>query len=593
VSIPALLSTLALATVGAADLPPGTELLDRPYLEQIAPLQSERAVVERVAVSGQPFQQAVRLTNRQRMRQFWDFQISVTVPPAVRKGEVMLVQFWARTLSSADETGEGRVEVYFQKNSPDFAKDLSKTVSVAKAWAPYHYPFVISTDRAAGETALCFGTGFNLQAIEIAAVRLLRFPAGVTTAQLPRTPVTYPGHAAEAPWRAAAAARIETHRKSDLSIRVTDAAGKPVPGAEVRIEMQRHAFPFGSIVSGVLLQEDETGQRYREKLLELFNSSGTENALKWPPWDGEWGPDFSRAAALKTLQWLKDNHFSVVRGHVMVWPGWDNLPKSLKELKEKDPQAVPERVREHIRDIATATRGLVDEWDVLNEPRANHDLMDLYGREIMADWFRCARAALPTADLYINDYSILNGDGPGSAAHDAYRQTIQFLLDQKAPVTGIGFQGHIGSSLKDPAQVYRTLEDFAQLGLKMRVTEFDVDIDDEQAQADYTRDFLTVLFSHPGVVGFQMWGFWEGSHWRPQGAMLRRNWEEKPNGKAYRDLVFGQWWTQATATTDAQGVARIRGFLGDYRVTANQAGATATTTAILPGQGAAVQITLK
>jgi hypothetical protein len=51
--------------------------------------------------------------------------------------------------------------------------------------------------------------------------------------------------------------------------------------------------------------------------------------------------------------------------------------------------------------------------------------------------------------------------------------------------------------------------------------------------------------------------------------------------------------TQATATTDAQGVARVRGFLGDYRVTANQAGATATTTVILPGQGAAVQITLQ
>ena len=591
--IPAMLSTLALATAVAADLPPGEDLLDRPYLEQVKALESDRGVVEPVAVTGQPFQQALRLTNLQRMQRFWDFQVIVPVPRAVRTGDVLLVQFWARTLSSADETGEGRVEVYFQKNSPDHHKDLSKTVGLAKVWAPYHYPFVVSADRAAGEAALCFGTGFNLQAIEIAQVGLQRFPAGVTTAQLPHVPMTYPGQGAEAPWRAAAAARIEAHRKGDLTVQVSDAAGKPVPGAEVRIEMLRHAFPFGSIVSGVVLQEDETGQRYRQKLLELFNASGTENALKWPPWDGEWGAGQSREAALKTLRWLKDNHFGVVRGHVMVWPSWRNLPKSIAALKENDSQAIPARVRDHIREIATATRGLVDEWDVLNEPRDNHDLMDLFGREIMVDWFRCAREVLPETDLYINDYSILNGDGPGSTAHDSYRQTIQFLLEQKAPVTGIGFQGHIGSTLKDPAQVYRTLEDFAQLGLKMRVTEFDIDIDDEQAQADYTRDFMTVLFSHPGIVGFQMWGFWEGSHWKPQGAMVRRNWDEKPNAKAYRDLVFGQWWTTATVTTDAQGVARLRGFLGDYRVTASQAGGKATATAVLPRQGAALQVTLK
>lgn len=588
-----MLGMLALATSRAAALPPGEDLLDRPYLEQVPPLQNERGVIERLAVAGQPFQQALRLTNRQRMQQFWDFQVIVPVPRAVHQNEVLLVQFWARTLSSADETGEGRVEVYFQKNAPDYGKDLCKTVSPATTWTAYSYPFVVSAERAAGEAALCFGTGFNLQSIEIAEVRVLRFPAGVTTAQLPRTPLTYAGQAAEAPWRAAAAARIEAHRMGELTIQVTDAGGRPVPGAEVRVEMRRHAFPFGSIVSGVLLQEDETGRQYRQKLLELFNASGTENALKWPPWEGDWGPGFSRDAALQTLKWLKENHLGVVRGHVLVWPGWENLPKSIRDLKDKDPQAIPERVRAHIRDIASATRGLVDEWDVLNEPRANHDLMDLFGREIMADWFRCAREVLPDTDLYINDYSILNGDGPGSAAHDAYRQTIQFLLEQKAPVTGIGFQGHIGSSLKDPAQVYRTLEDFAQLGLKMRVTEFDIDIDDERTQADYTRDFMTVVFSHPGIVGFQMWGFWEGSHWKPQSAMYRRDWDEKPNAKAYKDLVFGKWWTDASAATDARGGAQVRGFLGDYRVTASQAGQRAEASVVLPRQGAVVRLTLK
>ena len=42
-----------------------------------------------------------------------------------------------------------------------------------------------------------------------------------------------------------APARIEQHRKGDLSVTVTDATGKPVPGAQVSIEQTSHAFLFG------------------------------------------------------------------------------------------------------------------------------------------------------------------------------------------------------------------------------------------------------------------------------------------------------------------------------------------------------------
>jgi hypothetical protein len=42
----------------------------------------------------------------------------------------------------------------------------------------------------------------------------------------------------------------------------------------------------------------------------------------------------------------------------------------------------------------------------------------------------------------------------------------------------------------------------------------------------------------------------------------------KPNGKAYRDLVFRKWWTGWEEVLTAQdGTASLRGFLGDYRIT--------------------------
>ncbi len=69
--------------------------------------------------------------------------------------------------------------------------------------------------------------------------------------------------------------------------------------------------------------------------------------------------------------------------------------------------------------------------------------------------------------------------------------------------------------------------------------------DDEALQADYTRDFLILAFSHPAVVGVQVWGFWEKTHWRPRAAMYRADWTEKPNGRAYRSLVLDQWRTRS------------------------------------------------
>jgi endo-1,4-beta-xylanase len=104
---------------------------------------------------------------------------------------------------------------------------------------------------------------------------------------------------------------------------------------------------------------------------------------------------------------------------------------------------------------------------------------------------------------------------------------------------------------------------------------------------------MTLLFSHPSVVGFQMWGFWEGSHWRPKGAMYRKNWDPKPNAEAYRDLVFRRWQTDEKTTTDANGACAVRGFLGEYRVTVQAAGKAQVVKAKLAKTGTEMVVRLK
>ena len=265
-----------------------------------------------------------------------------------------------------------------------------------------------------------------------------------------------------------------------------------------------------------------------------------------------------------------------IRGHVLVWPGWNNLPQSLQRLRGTPDAAtlIPQRVLEHIDDVTTRTAPYMDEWDVIDEPYTNHDLMDLYGNGMMVDWFVRAREHLPHAGLVLNDYDILSRQGAQRAHQDHFEATARFLIGSGAPITGLGLQGHFGASPTSMATIKRLLDRYAALGLSLRITEFDMNTADEALQADYTRDFLTMVFSHPAVTGFQMWGFWEGAHWLPRGAMYRRDWSEKPNGETFRRLVHEVWRSAAAGRTDDDGRFATRAFYGQYQVTVTWRGRT-------------------
>lgn len=239
-----------------------------------------------------------------------------------------------------------------------------------------------------------------------------------------------------------------------------------------------------------------------------------------------------------------------------------------EEPANADP-AAQQIVLDHIDNITSATANLLSEWDVLNEPYDNHYLMDAFGDSVMIDWFAQARSNLPTQKLYINDYSILSAGGRDVAHQQHYENTITYLVENNAAIDGIGMQSHFGSSPTAIPRVYEILDRFHQKfpALEIRSTEFDVDTLDEQLQADYTRDFMTIFFSHPATVGIQNWGFWAGAHWRANAAYYTLDWQEKPNAVAWKDLIFNTWWNDFTGVSNNDGEFSARGFYGTYRVT--------------------------
>jgi endo-1,4-beta-xylanase len=160
----------------------------------------------------------------------------------------------------------------------------------------------------------------------------------------------------------------------------------------------------------------------------------------------------------------------------------------------------------------------------------------------------------------------------------AYEDIVRYLLDNRAPINGIGLMGHFRhDTLTPPEDLLKILDRFAKFKLPLQITEFDMQFgekgqhydfteDELRLQADYTRDFMTAMFSHSAVEGILLWGFWEGRHWYPGAALYRKDWSIKPNGQVWQDLVFNKWWTEAAGKTDKHGVYKTRGFLGDYDI---------------------------
>ncbi len=397
---------------------------------------------------------------------------------------------------------------------------------------------------------------------------------------------SYPGRSPDAPWRKAALQRIEGLRKANLVVRVTGADGKPVPGARINVAMTKHAFGFGTAINHWKLfdEKDPSGRdKYRAAIRKHFNKAVIENGHKWNHWG--WENAESRKLTLAAVKWLREAGIEV-RGHCIIWPSWRHMPKRVKGMAG-DKAALRAEIGKRIADVVTANKGTLTEWDVVNEANTNHDLMDLLGREVMIEWFQLARKADPSVQLFLNDYSILDGRHvPGC------ERWIRMLLDGGAPIGGIGIQGHLRAASVAPEEMLKVLDRMAKFSLPLEITELDAFTADQQLQADYLRDVLTVMFSHPAVEGVIMWGFWDGAHWKRNALLYDRDWTLKPAGAQWDRLIFKTWWTKAGGACDAKGEYTLRGFLGEYKVTVSSAGKSATVKTALAKKGTVLEVKL-
>ena len=233
-------------------------------------------------------------------------------------------------------------------------------------------------------------------------------------------------------------------------------------------------FLIGAAIdAGQIYGRDSVGDAL---ILEHFDAISPENVLKWAfvhPRPGVY--DFTGSDRYVAFG---ERHGLVVIGHTLVWhsqtPRWvfqDDQGRAASR------DALLARLRDHIFTVVGRYRGRIRGWDVCNEVLADDGSLrhtpwlDIIGPDYIVKAYEWAHEADPGAELYYNDYSL---ESP--AKRDGALRLVRHLLSLGIPVKAVGLQEHEKLDWPSPAAVDSTIAAFAALGVRVNVTELDVDV---------------------------------------------------------------------------------------------------------------------
>ena len=452
-------------------------------------------------------------------------------------------------LNRADDT-----KVFLAKRFP---------VYVGTDWM--EVPFVVCSEDSAKPPLITLGMGARPQDVEIESIRVFRYPAGHDMSRLNFQKMSYSGREEDSPWRAAAAERIEKIRKGDLIVRLLDAQGQPVSGGSVSMQLKRHFFRFGSAVSADLLAaQGEDADGYRALIERLFSAVVFENDLK--PQMYEKRKEKRQMSALDSaIQWLENNHIQL-RGHYLFQNAINStMPQQIREIGMAK---YCETLRESIRGRIDYMGSRACEWDAANHPIAwpsaklltQSEGFESIGEDLMREIARLTPLPL-----------VLNEDNLSEVKERQAYATWELLKHYRETgvrVDKLGHQAHYHlANLISPEAFLKVADYYSEVVSAQLVTEFDVRTNgDDQLAADFTRDLMTAVFSHPAFDGFLSWGFWEGKAHHGECMPWRKDWSARPCGEMLEELLGNKWRTRVNLPVGTESLVAFRGFYGRYVV---------------------------
>lgn len=468
--------------------------------------------------------------------------------------ETLLLEFEAKSVKSSQETDEARAMFVLNYNKEKSTR-IEQAVSMSTEWKKYYFILNPKGKITPEEFYLVLQYGYPTQEFYIKNIHLWVYDKDVEPSALPKTQIKYAGMEANAIWRQSAFERIEKFRKGQITLHLT-LDGKSIDTTTAKINLVKHQFGWGV---GIRAIDAEKNPALLDTISRHFNLVVFLNDLKMK----FWGKQVTEQSMISILKACQKKNISV-KGHVLVWPGYNHLPAIYKENKS-NPEKITQMVTDHLDNILSKTDGLIDRWDVINEAYTNKDLQHITGSNtIFYDIFNKVRKDYPHFRRYINDYGIINKAGTNIEKQKWYFNFINEInAKTENAIDGIGIQAHFGTDLTPPEKVLQILNLYAPLNKTISISEYTLDISDPAIRQMYTEDLLIAAFSHPQVNEFLFWGF-QGSS-TDKVDIYNKNWQIGSMGKAYFNLVEKMWTTNMSCPAE-DSHASFQGFFGQYNI---------------------------
>lgn len=378
--------------------------------------------------------------------------------------------------------------------------------------------------------------------------------------------------------------RIRQIRMTDVEITVFK-DGKPVENAAVSLRMKNHQFLFGAVCyAHGKLGHPGREEHFTREFTKLMNYTMVPYHWQWyEPERGVYAEPYTG----NLVRWATEQGLKK-KLHALIWhelcPDW---------VTDENVEAEYIRRIDHLMAVYGND---FDFFDLANETTVNDRFDNPVSRwvrrkgpvEMMKFGSRLVRQWKPDAKLLYGDWNVHG---------EEYFDFLRTLRENDVDIDIIGMQSHQHRDLWTQEETLRVMDRAAEFGWPIHfpecsvcsgkpigemnygagaVNRFSETEEDLYWQADFTRDFYTLVFSHPAVEALSWFDFTDHRWLNAPAGLVDDDLNPKPVYAALDDLINRQWHTDADLTTSTAGICGTRLFFGTYEITVEAAGVRKT-----------------
>ena len=379
--------------------------------------------------------------------------------------------------------------------------------------------------------------------------------------------------------------RIKEVRQKDVELLVLK-DGKPVENARVSFRMKNHQFLFGAVCYMYGTYEDpKANELFTEEFTKLFNY--TMVPYHWSWYEPKY-KEYNEPYTSNLIKWAKENNIKR-KLHALIWhelcPDWVTYDDDVEE-----------RYRERIAHLMTNYGDDYDFFDVANETTVIDRFANPVSRwvkeigpmNMLKFGTKFVRSFKPDAKLIYGDWNV----------HvDEYYNFLRDMRENDIDIDYIGIQSHQHVDRWSTEETLRIMDRAAEFGWPIHFPENSIcsgtpigetkygagevnywneTEEDLYSQAEFARDFYTLVFSHPAVEALSWFDFTDHRWLYAPAGIVTKDLKKKPIYDTLYDLIHREWHSDTDVATGTNGVCKTRLFCGNYDVIVNVNGEKVT-----------------